>query len=193
LDATLIDPCETGAPYWHLKKLSDLPNLLLSHQVPPKQIFGGSFYWRFDHGGSPGGAASGYTEDTIFGTLGLLAASETNPDLHLDAAILAARKALLAGVYSGGMVYNHLWLKGLVYYTYAGEMLQVIDELVIPGDLNLDGGVDFIDFAVFANNWGSSGCTACCWCDGADLNHNGEVNFADLKIMVDNWLRGVSP
>jgi hypothetical protein len=192
LDETLIDPCGTGAPYWNSKKLADLPILLLSHQVP-SQLYAGSFYWRFDH--SDGGLAqadSGYTEDTIFGTLGLIAAADANPDLDMDAAILAARQALLDGVYGGGIVYNHLWLKGTIYYTYAGEMLQVIRELIALGDLNLDGTVNFIDFAIFANQWRSTGCTACDWCNGADIDHSGEVNFADLKILTENWLKGAS-
>jgi hypothetical protein len=192
LDDTFIDPSGTGAPYWNLKKLSDLPEMLLSHQVPKGQLYAGSFYWRFDHGGSPGGAASGYTEDTIFGALGLIAASKTNPDLNLDAAILAARQALLGGIYGEGVVYNHLWLKGTIYYTYAGEMLQVLGALVFDGDINLNGSVDFIDFAIFANQWGAAGCTPCCWCNRADLDHSGEVDFADLKILTENWLKGAS-
>jgi len=193
LDDTLIDPYGTGPPYWNLKKLSDLPEMLLSHQVPEGQPYAGSFYWRFDH--SDGGlvqADSGYTEDTIFGALGLIAAAQTNPDLDMDAAILAARQALLGGVYGEGVVYNHLWLKGKIYYTYAGEMLQVLGALVFDGDINLNGSVDFIDFAIFANQWGAAGCTACDWCNGADIDHSGEVNLADLKILTENWLKGAS-
>jgi len=194
LDETLIDPSGTGAPYWNLKKLSDLPGLLLSHQVPAGQLYAGSFYWRFDHtnGGSPSNVAAGYTEDAIFGTLGLSAAYRANPDTNVDVAILAARQALLSGIYEGGKVYEHLWQKDTLHYAYAGEMLEVLGELVIPGDLNFDGGVNFTDFAIFADNWSASGCTACCWCNGADLNHNGEVNFVDLRIIADNWLRGMS-
>lgn len=194
LDATLIDPSGTGAAYWSLKKLSDLPGLVLSHQVPPGEPNEGSFYWRFDHGTDGLDTyASGYTEDAIFATLGLIAASEADPGLDADAAILAARQALLNGISQEGKVWERLSQKGWVYYTYAGEMLQVLGDLVIPGDLNLDGGVDFVDYAIFANNWPASGCTECSWCNGADIDQNGTVDFNDLKIMLDNWLKGKSP
>ena len=179
-------------PYWNLVTLSELPNLLVGHQLPADDPNAGAFYWRFDHGnGGSAGVVSGYTEDAIFGTLGLVAASQANPTLEVDDAIIAGRQALLGGISSEGKVWERLSQKGSVYYAYAGEMLTVLGELIIPGDLNLDGGVDFADFAVFADNWHDSGCTACSWCNCADLDHNGEVNFSDLEITVDNWLGGM--
>lgn len=193
LDDTLIDRFETGAAYWSGKKLEDLPSLLLSHQIPSGQEYAGSFYWRFDHTDGGGGSeAAGYTEDTIFANLGFIAASEANPALDYDSAIVNAREALLVGVQGDGEVYEHLWDQGEIYYTYAGEMLQVLGELIISGDLELDGVVNYIDYAIFAENWRAPDCTACSWCNGADLDHSGEVNFADLRILVDNWLEGTS-
>ena len=150
LDETLIDPSGKGAAYWDVKKLADLPSLLLSHQVPDGKPYAGSFYWQFQH---DEGDPNGYTEDAIFATLGLVGAAAANPDLDLDAAILAARRALLGNIDSEGKVYEHLWLRGEVYYTYAGEMLQVLGELVVPGDLDLDGGVNSTDVAIMTNNW----------------------------------------
>jgi len=193
LDETPIDPSGKNAPYWNTKKLKDLPSMLLSHQVPDGQPYAGSFFWRLDHrDGSPNEAASGYTEDTIFATLGLVGAAAANPNLDLDAAILAARQALLGGIDSEGKVYEHLWLQGEIYNTYAGEMLQVLGELVIPGDLDLSGGVNLTDLSIFANNWRASNCTGCSWGNGADLDHSGEVNIVDLAILANNWLRGTS-
>jgi hypothetical protein len=192
MNDTLIDPNDDGRPYWDGVTLADLPGLLLGHQVPPGIQDAGSFYWRFDHGyGGSASAVSGYTEDTIFGTLGLVAAFRANPDFDIEEPILAARQVLLGGVYEGGVVYEHLWLKGAIYYTYAGEMLQVLSEF-IPGDLNLDGGVNLIDFAIFANSWCDSGCAPCLWCNHADIDQSGEVNYVDLKIMANNWLKGFS-
>lgn len=189
LDATFVDPSGTGRPYWNLVTLAALPGLLAGHQVPGE----GAFYWRFDHGdGGSGEPVSGYTEDAIFGTLGLIAASGANPVLEVDDAILAGRQVLLDSISSEGKVWERLSQEGSVYYAYAGEMLTVLGELIIPGDLSLDGGVEFADFAFFADNWGDSGCTACSWCNGADLDRNGDVNFSDLKIIVDNWLEGTS-
>lgn len=194
LDDTLIDPSGTGKPYWNLVTLGELPNLLAGHQLPAEDPNAGAFYWRFDHGnGGSAGIVSGYTEDAIFGTLGLVAASQANPTLEVDDAIIAGRQALLGGISSEGKVWERLSQKGSVYYAYAGEMLTALGELIIPGDLNLDGGVDFADFAVFADNWHDSGCTACSWCNCADLDHNGEVNFSDLEIAADNWLGGTGP
>ena len=152
LDETLIDPSGKHAPYWDVKKLADLPSLLLSHQVPDGQPYAGSFFWRFDHGSDPNQAVSGYTEDTIFATLGLVGAAAASPDLDLDAAILAAHQVLLGGIDSEGIVYEHLWLQGEIYYVYAGEILQVLSELAIAGDLDLDGGANSIEPAILANN-----------------------------------------
>jgi len=193
LDATLIDPSGTGESYWNLVTLSELPNRLVGHQLPAEDPNAGAFYWRFDHGdGGSGVVVSGYTEDAIFGTLGLLAASQANPTLEIDDAIFAGRQALLGGISSEGKVWERLSQKGSPYYAYAGEMLTVLGELIIPGDLNMDGYVDFVDFAFFADNWHSSGCGPCFWCERADVNHDEEVDFRDAAIIANNWLKGKS-
>ena len=190
LDATLVDPTAAAESYWNSVTLADLPDLLAGHQAPGT----GAFYWRFDHGdGGFGVAVSGYTEDTIFGMLGLVAASNANPGLDVDSPVFAGRQALLGGISCEGIVWERLSQEGVVHYVYAGEMLTVLGELIIPGDLNIDGCVDFVDFAaVFANNWHSAGCGPCSWCDRADINHDGEVDFRDAAIIADNWLRGKS-
>ncbi len=194
MNSTPIDPNSTGRLYWDGVTLAELPDLLLGHQVLDGELYGGSFYWRFDHtnGGDPEGEAAGYTEDTVFGTLGLVAANKANPELDYDSAILAARDALLVGIHADGTVYEHLWLDGYIFYFYAGEMLQALGELIIPGDLDLDGGVNFIDFAIFADNWLASGCTRCSWCKGADLDESGEVNCVDLGVVAEHWLEGTN-
>jgi len=55
----------------------------------------------------------------------------------------------------------------------------------IPGDLELDRNVDFIDFAFFAEYWRS---VACGQCGGADLSGDGSVDVDDLADFADNWL-----
>lgn len=141
LDETLIDPLKTGTSYWSLRKLEDLPALLLSHQVPSEEPMAGSFYWRFDHHNVGSEIpACGYTEDAIFATLGLIAAYQANPtqeNLDLESAIGAARIALLKGISPEGVVREHLSQEGLIYFVYAGEMLQVLSELNILGDNDL--------------------------------------------------------
>jgi hypothetical protein len=53
------------------------------------------------------------------------------------------------------------------------------------GDLNDDGGVDFVDFALFARQWKqSSGLLI------ADLDVNGTVDFNDISLFCENWLKG---
>ncbi len=59
---------------------------------------------------------------------------------------------------------------------------------VIPaaGDINLDGSVDFVDFALLAVHWRYS---AVCSCSRADLTGDGKVNIDDLRLLAENWLR----
>jgi hypothetical protein len=120
-----------ASSYWDGVVLSDLPVLLLGHQVPEGEPFAGSFYWRFDHtAGGAGGATSGYTEDAIFGTVGLVEAAlaEEDPDSkeELEVGIAAAHEILLEGIGVDGQVYEHLSRQGATYHAFAGEMLQAL-------------------------------------------------------------------
>jgi len=136
LNDTLIDPSGIGTAYWSGKKLADLPALVLSHQVPDGELYKGSFYWRFDHSdGGSGCGVSGYTEDAIFATLGLICASRANPALDADAAIRAACQALLGAVNSEGKVMEHLGAKNSDSCTFGGEMLLVLGEQATNGNL----------------------------------------------------------
>ena len=137
LDGTLIDPNGEGSALWRGKSLSDLPGLLLSHQVPTGDPGAGSFYWRFDHGdgvqSGQGKIVQGYTEDAIYGTLGLWAAHQADPNSQeLTAAVAAAQNAILGGVQSDGSVCEHLSdERAKVYDVMAGEMAQVLATLAI--------------------------------------------------------------
>ncbi len=183
LDNSLITPSGEGAPYWIGKMLKDLPNLLLSHQVAAGQPGAGGFYWQFNHVVSD---MNNCTEDAIFATLGLLAASELSADPNVDSAVEAARPALLGGISTDGKVWEHLSQEGKIYCAYAGEMLQVLAALPIPGDINADGRVDLADFEILISNWGTSGCNDPAWCSGADINKDGKVDSADLQIVLDS-------
>ncbi len=130
-DETLVASDAAGPKSgWEGRTVGDLPELLAGHQVPEGEVLAGSFYWRFDHtDGGTEGVIAGYTEDTIFGTLGLIAAASKNPDPaneQADMAIAAAERALLAGVDEDGFVYVHLAMQGPTYNAFAGEMLQVL-------------------------------------------------------------------
>ncbi len=51
-----------------------------------------------------------------------------------------------------------------------------------PADFDIDGSVNFVDFAEFSNKWFSQ--ETCI----EDLTNNGVVDFADLRIFVKDWL-----
>lgn len=185
---TPIEPTSgQSLPYWNTKKFSDLPTLLVSHQVQGDQANGaGSFYWQFTH--TPE-SLYGYTEDAIFATLGLAAAYQAEPDANLYSAIVKARKALLNGVNPEGRVFESLSQEGVELSVYSGEMLEILVELISPGDVDGDGKVGLKDFDLICNHWGEGNCNQTCWCDHADINRNGQVDTPDLEIFCDNWLR----
>lgn len=131
LDTTPITGDEKASPYWQGMTLSDLPTLLRDQQVPEEKPFGGSFYWRFDHatGDPEGGLAAGYTEDTAFAVLGLVAAASQDPNfpgVETDLAVDRAKESLLTGIDQEGRVYAHVSLQGPTYNVFAGEVLQAL-------------------------------------------------------------------
>lgn len=134
LDATTIPV--TGDPVpgtYEGKKLSELPPILASHQVPTGGTYPSSFYCWFDHTQSP---AAGYTEDTIYGTLGLIAA--TAAGYPYEARVEAARRALVNGnryanpappdygVQTTGLVGEHIWTSSFYSSAFVGEVLIVL-------------------------------------------------------------------
>ena len=58
-----------------------------------------------------------------------------------------------------------------------------------PADLDMNGSVDFFDFADFAQYWRQNGCGVC---GGADLaGDDGQVGLDDLREFVKDWLAGI--
>lgn len=194
LDETPVDPDGRGAAHWDGRSLKDLPDLLLSHQVPNGHPDAGSFYWQFEHADD---SPCGYTEDAVFAILGLTAVAQTHADPNLDVAILAARKALLGGVSPDGLVWEHLSQEGEVHYVYAGEMLQGLEALAllppVRGDLNQDGQVDLADLEIVIGQFGSADCEEPLWCDGADMNNDGKVDGEDIQIMLEVLVKYQGP
>ncbi|NQT03016.1 MAG: hypothetical protein HQ580_13390 [Planctomycetes bacterium] len=67
-----------------------------------------------------------------------------------------------------------------------------LQSLIPAADLDCPDGVNFIDFALFANQWGQDSCNpANAYCGGADLNQSGTVDFRDLEIFTKHWLEGL--
>ena len=136
MDDTRIDPFGlTGESYWKDVTLSDLPDLLSTHQVLSGQ-YTDSFYVRFDHTApGPGYEAAGYTEDTIFGILGMIGADAVGStddanDVRWDFEdeIQKAREVLVKSVHQSGLVQEHIWLGTHMYYFFCGELLQTLSE-----------------------------------------------------------------
>jgi hypothetical protein len=71
-------------------------------------------------------------------------------------------------------------MDGITYPKLACEFVQ--------GDFLCPDGVDFLDFAFFADHWLLTGCGHFNNCDGADFDISGTVNSNDLKIFADQWL-----
>jgi hypothetical protein len=55
----------------------------------------------------------------------------------------------------------------------------------LPGDTDIDGDIDFSDFATIANFWQQEGCGKC---GIADINHDGKVDMDDLSWFAAYWL-----
>ncbi|MHC4676222.1 MAG: hypothetical protein ACYTBZ_27335, partial [Planctomycetota bacterium] len=49
-------------------------------------------------------------------------------------------------------------------------------------DFDIDGSVNFVDFAEFSNKWFTKETCV------EDLSDNGVVDFADFKMFAENWL-----
>ena len=56
------------------------------------------------------------------------------------------------------------------------------------GDIDGDGDIDFVDFALFAVHWRHTGFGQC---GGADLTDDGSVDADDLRRLTENWLTGL--
>ena len=65
---------------------------------------------------------------------------------------------------------------------------QAVTKVVlVPGDVNADGTVNFSDLLILAQHYGQAGTFA-----QGDLNGDGSVNFADLLILAQNYGRSAS-
>lgn len=55
----------------------------------------------------------------------------------------------------------------------------------IPGDINADDRVDYLDLAALAGQWMQNECGLC---EGADLTGDHSVGLSDLMILIEHWL-----
>jgi lysophospholipase L1-like esterase len=82
-----------------------------------------------------------------------------------------------------------------VHYTATGaralaarEVVALMGESTLPGDVNLSGRVDGSDFALLAGNFGRSGRE---WHEG-DINFDGTVDGSDFALLAGNFGRSTS-
>ncbi len=189
LDDAAVDPAGEGQSCWRGKTLAELPELLLGHWIAEGDM-AGSFYKRFDHGNGGVGPVAGYTEDTVFGALGLAAARSVLATHDMNAVLGRVREVLLACIDGAtGEVYGHLWLTDDECCLYAGEVLQALAAVTNPADLDLDGRVDGVDLAVLAGHWRCEGGAEPCPGNRADINRDGRVDESDLMELARRWLQ----
>lgn len=195
LDSTPVKIFGTGTANWNGILLEDLPFILQNHRcTDPVEPYTGNFYWRFDHL-----YGLGYTEDNVYGIMGLAEPFNLNPGLYdfwsdVDAVWVEIQAAadLSASPATKGFVYAHidpLLLPPNRAY-YAGEMLMALAAAVYKGDIDLDDDVDIADLEDFLKQWTFSSGTGCAYeCRTADFNHDGKVNLEDFAILSQYWLR----
>jgi len=67
----------------------------------------------------------------------------------------------------------------------------VLQWQIPSADFLCPDGVNFIDFAFFADHWEQNFCNeANGYCDGTDLDQSGSVDNLDLEIFAELWLEG---
>jgi len=79
------------------------------------------------------------------------------------------------------------------FYPQVTTQEEFIFHVVSPDDPDLDdnGFVDLLDFAILSTQWLADNCNdQTDWCQKGDINMSGRVDMADLIIMVENWLGG---
>jgi len=65
---------------------------------------------------------------------------------------------------------------------------EVLDVVLVPqADMDSDGDVDMVDFALFSLHWAETGCGAC---GGAEFTGDRSVGPDDLREFVAHWLAG---
>lgn len=123
-----------------------------------------------------------------------------DPDVHdLKYDVYLGAGGLL-GLYGTGLTDSNCTVTGLRPGTgYLWKVVATDGQAVTEGptwafatkpakpDLNDDGKVNFVDFAILANDW-MNVCSEPNWCDRSDLDQSGIVDFNDLGIFVGSWL-----
>lgn len=79
------------------------------------------------------------------------------------------------------------------FYPQVTAQEDFVFHVISPNDpdLNDDGFVNLLDFAIISTQWLANNCNdQTDWCQKVDINMSGRVDMTDLTIMVENWLGG---
>ena len=102
--------------------------------------------------------------------------------VHLDGTLALDVVGELTGLH----IYFEGPAPGINFYVDDAAVTEVM------GDMNHNGGVDFIDFSLFASYYGFDCSTQDC--GRANLNDcDNTINELDLLIFCNNWLAGIEP
>jgi hypothetical protein len=98
-----------------------------------------------------------------------------------------AQMKTLSTFTSAGWDFTTIWRMRCEGMNYPKLNWQVIP----TADWVCPDGVDFADFAYFAEWWQTTGCDSSNnFCDGTDMDSSGTVDMQDLVILAANWLSG---
>lgn len=100
-----------------------------------------------------------------------------------------------AGLYTTDADGNHVPASGPQhgFATEVAAFLPQIDAVILPGDINNDGTVNFSDLLTMAQHYGQMVPSF----TGGDVNGDGTVNFSDLLLLAQDYgqalTSGISP
>jgi carboxypeptidase D len=97
-------------------------------------------------------------------------------------------RMLLPGVYNLTVSAPRYASRFFTNVTVTDGPATCLDVELADTDINGDGGVDLLDFAILAAHWYQTGCGQCA---GADLTGDENVDTDDLQQFVANWLAGI--
>jgi hypothetical protein len=124
---------------------------------------------------------TGTAEQTWRGSITLaplLVAGDFNDDGHLTGDDID----VLAGAVAAGSTDTLYDLSGDGQISFADVEAWLVTKGTLNGDADLNGGVQFADFVIFAGSFGQSGA----WTAG-DFDASGNVQFPDFAILANNF------
>jgi hypothetical protein len=118
-------------------------------------------------------------------------------DLNHDGIVNFSDFAIFAFYWMDGTCSEPDWCEGRDF-NHDGVVdvkdLQIFAEFWLwpVADVDMNGAVNFTDYAIFADNWFETDCEESNnWCEGTDFDHSGSVDIFDLATFARYWLEGL--